>query len=78
MKIPTAIPLSEPLPSLAQTAQQLLDTELMQEVKHLSTLLCPEWLAGYMGLKKLVEKQYQPEDDPASLVIENSQTPFSL
>jgi hypothetical protein len=76
MKIATAIPLNDPLPSLSQTTQLLLDTELMKEMKHLSALLCPEWLAGYMGLKKLVEKQYQPEDDPASLVIENSQTSF--
>ncbi|HEY1020084.1 MAG TPA: hypothetical protein VGE25_13850 [Sediminibacterium sp.] len=76
MKIPTTLPLNDTLPSLSQTAQQLLDTELMKEVKHLSALLCPEWLAGYMGLKKLVEKQYQSEDDPASLVIENSQTSF--
>lgn len=76
MKIATAIPLNDTLPSLGQTKQLLLDTELMKEVKHLSALLCPEWLAGYMGLKKLVEKQYQPEDDPASLVIENSQTSF--
>ncbi len=76
MKIATAIPLNDSLPSLSQTTQLLLDTELMKEMKHLSALLCPEWLAGYMGLKKLVEKQYQPEDDPASLVIENSQTSF--
>lgn len=76
MKIATAIPLNDTLPSLSQTTQLLLDTELMKEMKHLSALLCPEWLAGYMGLKKLVEKQYQPEDDPASLVIENSQTSF--
>lgn len=76
MKIPTAIPLNDTLPSLSQTTQLLLDTELVKEMKHLSALLCPEWLAGYMGLKKLVEKQYQPEDDPASLVIENSQTSF--
>lgn len=76
MKIATAIPLKDTLPSHSQTTQLLLDTELMKEMKHLSALLCPEWLAGYMGLKKLVEKQYQPEDDPASLVIENSQTSF--
>jgi hypothetical protein len=76
MKIATAIPLNDTLPTLGKTTQLLLDTELMKEVKHLSALLCPEWLAGYMGLKKLVEKQYQPEDDPASLVIENSQTSF--
>lgn len=76
MKIATTIPLNDSLPSLSQTTQLLLDTELMKEMKHLSALLCPEWLAGYMGLKKLVEKQYQPEDDPASLVIENSQTSF--
>ncbi len=76
MKIATVIPLNDTLPSLSQTTQLLLDTELMKEMKHLSALLCPEWLAGYMGLKKLVEKQYQPEDDPASLVIENSQTSF--
>lgn len=76
MKIATAIPLNDTLPSLSQTTQLLLDMELMKEMKHLSALLCPEWLAGYMGLKKLVEKQYQPEDDPASLVIENSQTSF--
>lgn len=76
MKIATTIPLNDTIPSLSQTTQLLLDTELMKEMKHLSALLCPEWLAGYMGLKKLVEKQYQPEDDPASLVIENSQTSF--
>lgn len=76
MKIASVIPRNDSLPSLSQTTQLLLDTELMKEMKHLSALLCPEWLAGYMGLKKLVEKQYQPEDDPASLVIENSQTSF--
>lgn len=76
MKIASVIPRNDSLPSLSQTTQLLLDTELMKEMKHLSALLCPEWLAGYMGLKKLVEKQYQQEDDPASLVIENSQTSF--
>jgi hypothetical protein len=78
MKIPTALPLSDTVPSFSQTAQQLPDSELMKEMKHLSAMLCPERLAGYMGLKKLAEKQYQPEDDPASLVIENSKTAFSL
>lgn len=73
MKIPAHLPLTENIQALSSAANQLLDRELLQEIRSLSEQLCPEWLAGYMGLKKLVEKNYRPDDDPHSLLLENGE-----
>jgi len=71
MKIPTSLPHTDNLKVFSTATNNLLDGDLLQEIRTLSKQLCPEWLAGYMGLKKLVEKNYRPEDDPHSLLLEN-------
>ncbi|MEA3427020.1 MAG: hypothetical protein U9R46_12325 [Bacteroidota bacterium] len=71
MKIATNHPLTDNIQALSSAANQLFDHELLQEIRNLSEQLCPEWLAGYMGLKKLVEKNYRPDDDPHSFLLEN-------
>ena len=67
MNILTQLTESDSLRSL----QSYIDNNVPIDISSLSRFLSPQWLAGYMGLKKLVEKDYQHGEDAFSLSITN-------
>ena len=63
MNILTQIAGSENIRTLTNAANKLIDGQLPLDYSWLS----PQWLAGYMGLKKLIEKDYIEEDETVLL-----------
>jgi hypothetical protein len=49
--------------SITAAANKLIDTKIPQDLSALYQFLSPQWFAAYTGLKKLVEKDYQEEED---------------
>lgn len=52
--------------------QQLIGHSWTSEIRQLSKYLMPEWVAGYSGLKKLIEKDQHREEDMESMLITNT------
>ena len=62
MKITDHFPVSANVRCIASAASKLMERSVPKDLSVLYDLLCPQWLAGYMGFKKLVEKDYRPGD----------------
>lgn len=62
MKTLTLFSASANVRTIKSAASKLMDFTIPQDLSALYDLLCPQWIAGYMGLKKLVEKDYLHED----------------
>jgi hypothetical protein len=49
--------------SIKSAASKLADATIPQDLPALYQFLSPQWLAGYMGLKKLIEKDYLEQEE---------------
>jgi hypothetical protein len=72
MNILTQIAESDSVRSLTAAATKFIDKQMQSEYFDLSSLLSAQRFAGYMGLKKLVEKDYSKEDEPRLLSLVNT------
>jgi hypothetical protein len=72
MKILTQITESTSISSITAAANKLMDLNIPQDLSAFYEFLTPQWLAGYMGLKKLVEKDYRHEEDPTFISLTNA------
>jgi hypothetical protein len=71
MKSFTQITESAYIRSITAAANKFIDTRIPQDLSGLYQFLSPQWFAAYAGLKKLVEKDYQQEEDTFSLALTN-------
>lgn len=54
--------------TIKSAASKLMDFTIPQDLSALYDFLCPQWIAGHMGLKKLVEKDYLSQDEEISFL----------
>lgn len=72
MKSFTQITESAYVRSITAAANKLIDARIPQDLSALAQFLSPQWFAAYAGLKKLVEKDYQQDEDVFSLSLTNA------
>jgi hypothetical protein len=73
MKILTQLTESANIRSLTNAANKLIELKVSQDhLTALSDFLSAQRFAGYMGLRKLVEKDYSPGEEPVLINLTNT------
>lgn len=62
---------AETIRSFATATGKFIDTHIQSDRFSICSFLTPQWFAGSMGLKKLIEKDYHAEDEPYFLAPTN-------
>lgn len=62
---------TETIRSFATATGKFIDTHIQPDRFSICSFLTPQWFAGSMGLKKLIEKDYHAEDEPYFLAPTN-------